>query len=349
MTIEQRDLRTPRAYGSDRVHYDPGEGIVLDSRYTKGWQGRVMASRGNRAHPGTAIGWDDELWEVVSVEPLQPVGVRYRLEKWDDSQVVRVRDDYSAASEDLRAKGRLHHRQRERTRRLWTALSLITGHLPASVQERMHLEYGTPPALPTLISLVPVAAFGLVSLVIFVPTFLGAAKTGLPDWLMFVGMYLFLETALRFAYVLSTGKPIGSLIGMTAAVLIYRQEKKPPKLASARPDDPHQTRRDRIEMFAPLLAFLEADEQKRLHRVYHFDYIAWGRRTACVLLALIGLGVITQLSSIGEPDFGPGRWAALAVNLGLIGEQVVRLIRLSRGEPAPSVLRILVWWASRGL
>ncbi|HUP66253.1 MAG TPA: hypothetical protein VM557_13330 [Thermoanaerobaculia bacterium] len=349
MTIERRDLRTPRAYGSDRVQHDPGEGIVLDSRHTKGWQGRVMASRGNRAHPGTAIEWDEELWEVVSVEPLQPVGVRYRLERWDDSQVIRVRDDYNASSEDLRAKGRLQHRNRERTRRLWTGFSLFTGHMPASVQERMHLEYGTPPALPTLISLVPVAALGLISLIIFIPTFLGAAKTSFPDWLMFVGIFLFLETALRFAYVLSTGKPIGSLIGAIAAALIYRQQKKAPKLALAAVDDPHQNRRDKIEMFAPLLAFLEVEEQKRLHRVYHFDYVAWGRRTAWILLALIGLAVITQLSSIGDPDFGPGRWAALVVNLGLIAEQVGRLIRLSRGEPAPSVLRILVWWASRGL
>ena len=59
-----------RAYGSDRLRV-AGEKLILWTRVPKPkWVARVPKTLTKSEHPGTAILWEDQFFEVVKAEQL---------------------------------------------------------------------------------------------------------------------------------------------------------------------------------------------------------------------------------------------------------------------------------------
>src|SRR5215470_11766963 len=59
-----------RAYGSDRLSLGRGGRFVLACRVPKGWIARREATLTSPEHPGTAVYWEEQWFEVVGVESL---------------------------------------------------------------------------------------------------------------------------------------------------------------------------------------------------------------------------------------------------------------------------------------
>lgn len=209
---EERPL--PPAFGTDRVRV-AREGFYVFSLYDKGWQARSAPVRSGRQHPGTAIEWDGSLWEVVTRRRRSRGGLRYRLVPWKDDHVVRFRDRYDAAREIELAKQREAARVSRTVRRSLWLTGWFLGHLPAAVQMRIAGDHGTSQSTPTYMSILPLWCIGVVALVFFIPSMLGAPSP-LPPPLMALGLYWFVESAARFAWISATGEPIGSVFGAIA-------------------------------------------------------------------------------------------------------------------------------------
>ena len=78
----------PEPHGRDRVALLDNGQISLGSLRPKGWEGRD-GSVGPVVRPGTAVQWDDALYEVLRVEPSPAGGTRYLLALWEDRLLVR--------------------------------------------------------------------------------------------------------------------------------------------------------------------------------------------------------------------------------------------------------------------
>jgi hypothetical protein len=328
----------PRAYGSDRVEMlSEGSAAVIDAYHHKGWRGRRPADQLRSEHPGTAIQWDNQLWEVVTAEPTNH-GVRYYLERWKPSHVVRHCEAYDDKSERARRMELADVNRRERRRRAGIAASILLGHLPAEAQDYLHLEYGLPPSLPTIISVIPTAIIGVTSVI-----FLMVGGLGFPTSLLLYGVYLFGESCLRFSYSFATGKPMGSLVGCLIFAIgeaFTSRGKREQVLRLDVSDDIVQ--QDRYYLRQPLLSLLPIEDQKRLQKRYGFDPIEWGKKTSAVLLALVGMAVTIQLMQFSDGKGDAARTVAFFINLYFLAEQLVRLGRAFAGLPSASLLGYLV-------
>jgi hypothetical protein len=327
-------------YGSDRVRVD-GERIVLSSRLPKGWTVRVERTLTSAEFPGTAVLWDEQYFEVIGAEAL-PQGVRYTLEPWREHHAMRFTARYDAAAEAALAAEWRAARVRERKRKTAGGLALLTGHLPAIVQQRLGDELGVLPARLTALSLLSELALLIAIVGYAVSEYM--AQHGVPAWTIPVAAFLFLEMAIRFQVSWMQHRPLGSSIGLVAYILYWlatgcRTETSP--FASARghatpilveaSDD--RRRADALLLREPLATLLPATDQRRLRERYGYDYRRLARTVAGVLLTFAVLGVITSLKT-GALVSG---LAALAIAI----EQIARLAAFARG-PQPSLLGWLV-------
>ncbi|MGE5345138.1 MAG: hypothetical protein ACM3JH_04210, partial [Acidithiobacillales bacterium] len=89
----------PRSVLTDRLDVALDGALVLWSGKPKGWRGRSPATPTSSEHPGTAVRWEDELWEVVLADELPGGGVRYELCRWDARHAARHVETYDEASE----------------------------------------------------------------------------------------------------------------------------------------------------------------------------------------------------------------------------------------------------------
>ncbi len=78
----------PTPYGRDRVAELEDGSIALSALRPKGWTGRAEAN-GAMTIYGTAVEWEDAIWEVVRVETTPSGGTRYILAPWDERLVIR--------------------------------------------------------------------------------------------------------------------------------------------------------------------------------------------------------------------------------------------------------------------
>lgn len=327
------------AYGGDRVRAD-GDTIVLSSRLPKGWTARVERTLNQSEFPGTAVLWDDAFFEVIKVEPL-PAGVRYTLQPWPDHHAMRVSERYDAESEARRADEWRAALARERKRRTVGALALITGHLPAVVQERLASELGILAARLTFASLLSEGlAIGALAAYVVIEVMAGRP---LPIRPILIGGYLAVETLFRYMVNWTQSRPIGSAAGVLAYILYWlltgcRKETSPFEAPAGHaitiaetPDD--QKLSDAMTMREPFATLLPARDQEVLRARHGYDYRRSSTTVASILLTFAILGIVTSLR---------GRaFLSLIIASGIALEQIIRLTALRRG-PTGSVLGWLV-------
>jgi hypothetical protein len=210
--LDQTGLAAPAAFGGDSAVRLADGSVVLTCPASKEWIARTSGAQTRAAHPGTAVRWQDEIWEVVEAHPQAAGGTRYRLAPWDSRHAIRAIEGYDAASETARAGVRAFRRGAVRRRRLAILFSPVLGHLPGSVQNAMESEFGAPAAAMTIVSAAPFFLWGFLGLVAFIASMAGAGVLlpGLPP--IPVAVYFTVESALRIASAVH-GEPMGSAAG----------------------------------------------------------------------------------------------------------------------------------------
>lgn len=337
----------PRPFGTDRVEAAGHGRLRILCREPRAWTPRRPATPGMALHPGTAIRWEDDLWEVVGAEEVPGAGVRYELEPWDERHAIRVLLPYDEASEAERAADGRDLARRRGLR--WFALLLapLAGLLPGRVQERLETELGLRASTLTLASVLAPMAVGTYALLMLLAAGFGPAlRAGGPalEPLLPLLSYFLPESLLRLGVALGQGRPIGSVLGLPLYPLArWTGLVEPPPVASGSAA-PAEGRRqaDRYVMLEPVLSFLPAPDQLRLREERGFAPTTWGKRTAWFLLVYPGLTAPAHAWDLLAESGGLPSLLLLALAAGLGLEQVLRLRALSRGAPAPSVLGRLV-------
>lgn len=204
----------PTPLGTDRLEPGPDGRVVLFCAASKGWRPRESGAAARRAeHPGTAVAWEDGIFEVVAVDFDAAGGIRYELAPWRQEVAIRSLERYDAGSEADRAGERRWREQALRKRRLAIALAPLLGHLPGSVQESMEQEFGAPANAMTAASALPLFALGMVGLLAQVVRLGGGSLAPLPEPSLPLSLYLFGESALRLTIVATQSRPAGSIPG----------------------------------------------------------------------------------------------------------------------------------------
>ena len=353
-----------RAYGRDRLEQKPDETFHLFSPVSKGWIGRKPGTQTSAEHPGTAVDWENEVFEVVAAEPLPSGGMRYLLARWEERHTIRVLERYDEAGEKARAGFRRELAGGERRRKLSALFAPILGHLPGPVQERMEKEFGAPALLMTILAAFPLFVVGFLSLFGWLVASFGAGfspergKLVLFEFLAWIplplALFLFAESAVRLASAVAAGKPCGSLVGVLGYEVwrtLRGRETEPRRPADSSSASPAAARalQDRFHLLEPLLALLTPREQEMLAWKFGFDPILWGKRTATGLLIVTALNVLISLGALAAGTGGVGDFLWLVGGTFFLMEQLARRRALSRGEPAGSLLGALVRPLARGI
>lgn len=338
-----------QAFGLDRVRPGKPEQWILFSRRSKGWVPRVPKALTTAEFPGTAILWEERIFEVVAAEALPAGGVRYVLEPWRESHVVRVSEPYDAASEERRDAEFRAAIVRERGRKTANFSGVLTGLLPAAVQEQLGSELGILPTKLTSLSLLLPLAY----LIWFGQEMTRHIfnNTPTPSALFLLAIYLFVESGIRLNVAWFHRRPIGSALGFFPYLLFYAAAGKRTgavspfavqrgqKLFFTQPTDDIALR-DAYSMREPLLTLLTPEEQEALRQRFGFDYRKHGFIVAWFILVSAAAGVVSAIASM---QYGARLGAVLSLLIGVVlgGEQVLRLAALQRG-PAVSMLAAVV-------
>lgn len=337
------------AYGSDRVRPGQGEQQILFCRRGKGWTARVQRTYTNPEHPGTAVLWGDQYFEVVDAQAV-PGGVRYLLEPWRDNNAIRLTDQYDDASEGRREAEHAASLVRDKGRKTANLLGILTGHLPAAVQDKLASDLGILPTKLTFLSLVLPFLYEI-WLVNDAVRRVMVHQPLPPIGLIVIGIYLGLESVIRLNIVWTQMRPIGSAAGYLLYLLYYGlspnrrrlvnpfEARRGEKLFYIPPSD-DVALRDAITMREPFLTLLSPPEQKRLTQKFGFDHRAQGYKIAIIILVFSAAGVVTSVMTLRE-RMSLSTVSALIVAVVLTGEQILRLMAMRRG-PAGSILAPLV-------
>ncbi|HJQ36496.1 MAG TPA: hypothetical protein VKB93_05110 [Thermoanaerobaculia bacterium] len=334
------------AHGSDRVRV-AGEKILLFSRISKGWQARVPATNIRGEHPGTAVLWDEQYYEVIEAGVMQGGGVRYVLAAWRDEHVFRdfqVYDDESEAR--IAADFEQAKRQRSVGKFVWLA-SMLLGHLPAPVQNRLANEYGVTAPRMTALSTIPSVVLLGVCVWLYASARLEVAASPVPGWLWAIAFGMTFDSAVRYLGYMTTNRALGSLPGTIVYAILsvvapkrfpWPRERGNESFMIAPEED--VVLRDDLHMRAPLLTLLSPAEQRALAERYGFDYREHAYAPAVIILCGALLGVISLLPSV-RGNGGVSAFLSFGVAALLTIEQIIRLYALQH-RPAGSVLAPLV-------
>jgi hypothetical protein len=324
--------------------------MIILCRRSKGWTPRVPKSLTRAEYPGTAVLWEERYFEVVTAENGEG-GVRYVLEPWRDSHVIRVSEPYDDASEARREADHRAAIAREKGRQAANLAGLFIGHLPAVVQEHLGSEIGILPTKLTALSLILPFMYLIWAVNDLARRTLNPNAPPMPLVLGAVGAYLLIESAIRLNVVWLLQRPIGSAAGLIAYLIYYvalgKYSGAISPFTKTRGHQLYITRppadvalRDAFAMREPLLTLLSPAEQAAMAERFGFNYRKHASIVAWLLLGFSSAGVITALVSL---QHGPRMSAILSLLLALIiaTEQLFRLSALRRG-PAGSVLAIVV-------
>ena len=340
----------PRTFGSDRVEAAAGGSRVLFCAVSKGWLPRKPGTQTSAEHPGTAVRWEDEIFEVVEASGSADGSVRYRLEPWDSRHAIRSVSNYDAVSEQARESEQARRRASIHWRWLSILFAPILGHLPAVVQTRMESEFGAPARFMTIVSALPLFLLGVLGLLAAqIAGFAGGSV--FPSWLTehpFLFMYLFGESGLRLASAFIQGEPMGSLVGILAYEITAALRERPRVAAPAKKEPPSKPTgqpwgaAEIYKLSEPLLALLSPSEQLELESRFHFDFRRWGRFSAVALLVIGGANVLIALGQLAQARESLWDYFWIPAGTYLVIEQILRWRRLGAGSPAGSILGALV-------
>lgn len=347
----------PRPVGRDRIAGVREGKILLSCAKPKGWRARVPKAATSAEHPGTCVRWEEQLFEVEDLETHADRSLTYTLARWDERHAIRVIATYDAETEAERIG-----ETRAATRRVEgrTALLLaapFVGCLPAAVQERLEHEYNVRASTMSLASALPLFLFGAFCVVALRAVAFGAPVL-LPVPVLIAGHYLFAESAVRLAVALLQGRAIGTAAG-TLLYEAWRLSRRgldrsvgramPPEKSVFQVDlpEPWEEDVDRFHLLEPVLSFLPARDQDVLSKRFGFDGPRWARISAIFLLVAVGPFAATALLGfLLVPEVSD--LLVLLLAGGLSVEQILRLRRVARKKPAPSVLGLFIRpWARR--
>lgn len=347
----------PRPFGRDRIAGVREGRILLSCREPKDWRARAAGTATSAEHPGTCVRWEEALFEVEDLEARADGVLTYTLAPWDERHAIRVISTYDSTTEAERARERRVAARRVEGHSALLLAAPFVGSLPASVQERLEHEYNVPASTLSLASALPLFLFGAFSVVVLRATAFGGPAL-LPTPVLLAGNYLFAESALRLLIALLQGRGIGTVLG-TFLYELWRLSKRGIDLARGRAVPPersvfHVAARDdweedvdRFHLLEPVLSFLPAKEQDLLEKRFGFDAPRWARISAVFLLVAVGPFAATALMGfLLVPEASD--LVVLLLGGGLCVEQILRLRRAARRQPAPSVLRLFVGrWTRR--
>jgi hypothetical protein len=330
-----------QAYGSDRVRPGDGEQFILMSRFPKQWTPRAAKTLTTAEFPGTAVLWGERYFEVVDAEGLAQGGVKYVLEPWRDMHIMRITDRYDAEREAERLLEWRAGFSRDRKRKSANALALLTGHLPAAVQEELGRELGVSPRRLTITSGARIYAI-VVALAMWVVSCILEGRP-IPLSLLLATAFFFVETSLRLLVGWLIGRPMGSVAGFIAYLVYYftvadraqavspfAEEKGMSIAISATPEE--RIASDALLMRESLVTLLSPADQARVAERFGYDYKRPSRFIAALILVFASLGIATSIHNRAV--------ISLLLAAILAGEQLYRLAILGR-RPAGSVLGIL--------
>src|ERR1051325_1144210 len=333
-------------HGSDRVRV-AGDKIILFSRISKGWQARVLAANLRPEHPGTAVLWDEQYYEVIDAGVMQGGGVRYVLAAWRDEHVFRDVQTYDDASEAaLAADYELAKRQRSRSKIVWL-FSILLGHLPAPVQNRLANEYGVSAPRMTLVSTIPSVVLLSICVWLYAGARLEQGPSPVPGWLWLIALLMLSDSATRYFVFMTQNRATGSLPGTIVYAILsliapqrfpWLRERGAQTFMLAPEED--VVVRDQLQMRAPLFTLLSPAEQQRLAEWGGVAYTAPSYAPAIIILIGALLGAISLLPRV-RGDGGISAFLSLAAAAVLVGEQLVHLYPLQH-RPTGSVLAPLV-------
>jgi hypothetical protein len=341
----------PRTFGSDRAETDAGGSRLLFCGVAKGWLPRKPGTQTSAEHPGSAVRWEAEIFEVVEVAASADGAVRYRLEPWDSRHAIRTLSHYDEVNEQARQSEQARRRASIHWRRLSLLFAPILGHLPGAVQTRMESEFGAPARFMTIASALPLFLLGVLGLLAWQLAGFGGGNV-FPSWLTehpFLFMYLFGESGLRLASAFIQGEPMGSLIGILGYEIAGALRERPARpQAPAMPEAPRQSPQrsweaaDLYKLSEPLLALLPPSEQLDLERRFQFNFRRWGRLSAVALLGIGGANLMIAFGQLAQARESFWDYFWMLAGTYLVIEQVMRWRRLAAGSPAGSVLGALV-------
>lgn len=347
----------PQAYGEDRLLSASAGQVLLFSPYPKEWKPRSPRTELSAEHPGTAVIWEDDIWEVLEAEEMTGFGVQYRLAPWDERHAIRLPLRYSPESEARRVAEKSEDRRALKIRLILWVTAPLSGLLPGHAQERFSRLYGSPFVGLAWISMILPMIWGTISVLALLAgsvspaAFAALAPAGVFPLLL--GGYLFVETLLRFSVAMTDGRPIGSVLGVLPYWLYV-------KLRGGEIEDPSRpivpsthhlelSAFDTLSMLEPLLSLLTPAEQEQLEREFGFAPVKWGRRTSLALLLLMTAQVVSSIDDLANRNGGAAALGALGIALVLAAEQAWRLLGLWQGQLRGSVLAPLVRIAARRL
>ena len=310
---------------------------------------RVEKTLTSAQFPGTAVYWDERHYEVLGADPLPAGGVRYVLAEWSEEHAIRVFQPYDEASEArLAADYALAARQRKHSIAARLA-AMVLGHLPAHVQMHLANELGVFPHRLTLWSLLPVVVAAGSFVYVAIDTYMRSVPNPIPDGLLLLTAFLFVEAFFRFLVAMTQQRAMGSIAGMLVYLFVWllhpRRERLVSPFASAKGEGlttiappPEIEQRDSIEMRAALLTLLTPAEQALLAERFGFDYRKHAYGIAWTFLICAALGVVSMLPKAAE---SVSALVSLLCAGTVVVEQSMRLLAFKRG-PAGSIFGVLV-------
>jgi len=204
------------------VRVMPGGGgglVVLSSDIDLGWRPR------ENGRPGAAVMWEGSGFEVVEHEPWRR-GARWILEPWTGDGIMRVVTPLDGATVEAAA---LAARKAAQAGKLWPWLwfgAPILGFAPASRQRRWRDDFAFPATLATSLSAFLEIAVGAMCVIELFASAFGeeALFPWIPRPVVFLGLIIFIEGAVRLAQITSDPGPVGSLFGLPISILDGREK-----------------------------------------------------------------------------------------------------------------------------
>ncbi len=305
----------------------------------KGWTARVPKSLTSAEFPGTAILWEESYFEVVAAERQRRGAMRYVLEPWRETLTMRLIDRYDAESEGRRIEEQRKALQRAGARKWANAMGVLTGHLPAIVQQELASELGIHSPRLTLISIAGEYAV-LAALILFSVNRLMEGGTR-PAGVLIAAAFRAAEGAIRFAVNWTQSRAIGSIVGWIGYALYHAVSARGPSpfavekgQATTITTAPAEVAaHDAFTMREPFLTLLAPAEQARAAMLHGYDYRHESTTVAVMILFFCAVCAVSSYTMKAPLSL----LAAGALGV----EQIFRLIAFRRG-PAGSVLRFAV-------